>query len=255
MSKLIKLLVKLSIILAVLYSATWFGATYFLTQELASINKRSDITFAPVPSKIAGFPFWPRIEYSGIIKTSKYSINVKNMDITMNGDFKQAKMAISLPEGFTLTDIYTNTPQSFKSSHLHISAPYPLPKSNKVSSMKQWRDNKGKILVTSLLVQKKDIKISGAGVVILDSSLQPNGKIDLEVDGYQSLLNDLGDLGIIPKKEAGIVGALLSGLFGKKKANEPSNVPAFKTPLIIKQGGVYIGPMKVGRVNKIKWSE
>ena len=104
-------------------------------------------------------------------------------------------------------------------------------------------------VISSMQLQKKDIKIVGEGMISLDNNLQPNGKINLEIEGYQSLLKNLTEVGIVPKKESRIAGTIL-GLLGS--SNKTQN-HSFKTPLIIKGRTLYLGPIKVGRLNTINW--
>lgn len=240
------------IILGLLYTGAWFGAAYFVKNTLAS-NEMENVQFSPAPSDITGFPGFPKLKYTGTITTPTYAITATDMTISGHAGLKKVNLALNFPKGFSLKHKITGT-QKFNTSHIKLNAPYPLPISEKKADITAWQSSNGKVIVTSLLIQKDGVKVSGKkGVFGLDGNLQIAGTMDVSVNGYQKLLMQLGQSRHLPK-EAGIAGALIGQFLGGGKKSSKQET-SLDTTLNIKNRQVKVGPLKVTTLNKIKWKK
>ncbi len=250
MKTLLKYSFILALTLCVLYSALWFGLASLTNQEITRISTTGDVTFSPPLGHVSGFPFWHHLTYTGTLSTPDFSLTVEEMEMEIQIYTDRAKAHVTLPNGFQITDRYTHKTHHFGDSHLKLASPYPLPKNHSRKAMKIWRAQKGRLLVSSLLLQKEGVKIEGSGLLDLDENLQPQGKLNLSIYGYKALMAELGRTGKLSSQEAQLATAFIGQLFGQ---DGPKTQKAFKTPLTIKNNALYIGPLRVTKLKRIEW--
>lgn len=258
MKTLKKILIILIIALPTLYIAGWYTMAHLIERQLDTLDQASDITFSPAPSNVEGFPYWPRIRYTGTIKTPRFDIQAIGMLATIGADSLGITTKLDFPNGFILRDTQTNTPHEFQASHIELEVPLsPALKGQTKRHMEEWRDAGGQVSVSSLHIQKDDIKISGEGDIKLDQNLQPDGIINLKIRGYQQLLTELQQakmIRTIPQDKLNIATSLIGALTGQPDFATNKNAQ-FSAPMVIKNQLVYIGPMRVGKIQKISWPE
>lgn len=253
MTKLIKALIAITITLSTIYCGIWFGTAYLINNALSDMQKKSHIAFNPAPNNISGFPFWPKLVYTGKITTPSFTIQAENMSMTGIAQMDQVKLNLTFPSGFKIADHYTRKSHKFDKGHVKLTAPYPLPHGDNKKAMQQWQSDNGEIHISSLHLKKNKTQITGSGIVGLDRDLQIQGKINLSIQGYQDFLGELNKAGIISNKHVGLAQNILGSLFGGTQTKVKEK--AFKTPLIIKKRNVYIGPIKIAKLQKIKWKD
>ncbi|MBL4590304.1 MAG: DUF2125 domain-containing protein [Alphaproteobacteria bacterium] len=253
MTKLIKALIAITITLSVLYCGIWFGTAHFINNALSELQEDSHITFNPTPNNVSGFPFWPKLIYTGKITTPSFAIETKNMSMTGMVQIDQVKLNLAFPSGFKIADHYTRKSHKFDKGHIKLTAQYPLPLGDDKKAMRQWQKDNGEIHISSMYLKKNKTQITGSGIVGLDRDLQIQGKIYLSIQGYQDLLGELNKAGLISNKHVGLAQNILGSLFGGTQAETKEKT--FKTPLIIKNRNIYIGPIKIAKLQKIKWKD
>lgn len=242
------------IVIGLLYTGAWFGSAHLIKQYIAS-GQLKDITFSPALSDITGFPFFPKLSYTGTIKTPTFSITATDMMVTPTANFNQASVYIDFPKGFSL-QYRSAKVQKFNASHVKVTAPYPLPEGNSQAHIQAWQNKNGHILVSDMLLKKDGVKIVGKqGKFGLDQELQITGKMDTSIYGYQVLMAQIGQTGLINKKHMGLANAFLGQVLGGGTQATNKQEKAFNTPIIIKDRRVRVGPMTVAKLNKLKWTE
>jgi hypothetical protein len=230
-----------------IYSGLWFSVAYLTNNLIDNMASLKSVKFIPEPKKVSNFPFWHKIEYSGEISTPDFSLTASNASLQLQVRYNQININITANNGFKFIDKHARQSYEFDNSYVHLEVPYPLPKSTSNDDIAKWQ-SKGtdsKVRVSSLLLEKDNAKVTGEGIVRLDTRLQPTGKIDLSIYGYSLLLSELKRSGIISSKHISFAEKFVGELLGNDKP--------FNTPLIIKDRNIFIGPIKTGRLNKINW--
>ncbi len=78
------------------------------------------------------------------------------------------------------------------------------------AAMENWRTHGGALKLTALEVDWNTLKAKGTGQIALDAQHRPDGALQLDLDGVQSLAGELSKLGIMQGGNDGLAPALLA---------------------------------------------
>lgn len=109
--------------------------------------------------------------------------------------------------------------------------------------LERWRIASGGMVIRSVSVTKGKFQVTGSGRLTIDDERRPAGTIDARVRGIGQIARKLG-LGLGPVN----MGNLAAGLFGRKKSEAPEKPAgiAIPLPVMLRDGRVWIGPVKTG---------
>lgn len=124
-----------------------------------------------------------------------------------------------------------------------------LPPGPLVRAISAWRDGGGTIAVDHLRLHWGALGARGTGTLALDRDLQPIGAFSGAIEGYGEILTALVKSGRLHAQEAGLARLALTIL---AKAG-PDGRPEIATSFRIKDGEMYLGPVKLGPVPRIRW--
>jgi hypothetical protein len=100
-------------------------------------------------------------------------------------------------------------------------------------ALEAWRAASGLLKVETLQINKGNFRLTGKGDLSLDAERRLAGRIDLEVQGAEQLLQGAG---LMPR---GALGGLLGGVLG-------GNGRSARLPLVLENGRAQIGPFPLG---------
>ncbi len=109
--------------------------------------------------------------------------------------------------------------------------------------IKAWRDGNGALDISELKINKGRLAFEATGRLKLDNMLRPEGNLQTRTAGLSSLLERAG----LPAA-AGLKSGLLGNLFRKPGAAAPAREDSAERfipmPLILRDGYIWIGPIK-----------
>lgn len=135
---------------------------------------------------------------------------------------------------------------------LDIDAFMPVPPPSRLTRerLAQWRMDGGEIQVENIEVTWWPVHMIGGGTIGLDEMLQPSGKLDLEITGFDTLIDMIAAAGLMTAKTREMAHMGL-GLMAKRR--EGSDTPFINVPLMIRNNAVSLGPVPIMRLEPIVW--
>lgn len=121
-----------------------------------------------------------------------------------------------------------------------LAVPVPRDSATPEEVMEAWRQAGGRLDLVSLNLDKGPLAARLSGTLGLDGQHRPEGRLDVAMSGADQLARNLG----LPPESAlvgGLLGKLLAG-----PAAAASGPPALRLPLVLHDGRVAIGPVRLG---------
>jgi hypothetical protein len=125
----------------------------------------------------------------------------------------------------------------------------PFPAGQLRQAAAAWRDAGGTIELDRFALRWGGVAVNGSGTLALDQNLQPMGAFSGAVSGFDQLLNALAEAGQL---RMGDLTLARLGLAALAKPG-PDGKPEVSTSFTIQDGQMYLGPLKLGPVPRIKW--
>jgi hypothetical protein len=112
-----------------------------------------------------------------------------------------------------------------------------------------WRESGGTLELDHLSLRWGTLAITGSGTVALDAELQPEGAFSGTVEGYNELIAALVEAGHMRRGESQLA-RLALGFLAKPG---PDGTPQIATSFRIQNGGIFLGPVRLGQAPRIMW--
>jgi hypothetical protein len=133
---------------------------------------------------------------------------------------------------------------------LDLDFPSNFPLHMTLQTMSVWRDKGGQIAIPNLVILSSSLTLAGNGFLELDQNLQPSGRINLKVTGFEDLLTRLEQDGIMKGPSVKITRSFAQMM---TKTDPETNSSFIMTELRIQDQGIFLGPMRIGTIQKINW--
>jgi len=114
----------------------------------------------------------------------------------------------------------------------------------------RWRLSGGQIEISRLDIDWSGLELTAAGSVVLNEDLQPRGRLDAEIYGYEAIVDGLVAAGRLTEQQ-GVVGKLALGLIARRKPGEDR--PFLAAPVFVEAGHLRLGPVQLMPVPIIEW--
>jgi hypothetical protein len=102
-----------------------------------------------------------------------------------------------------------------------------------------WRDAGGTIEVGHVSLQSGPIDIQGSGTLAIDAELRPVGAFAAEIQGYDTVVDQLVADGRVSRKNADLARAVLATMAG---ADAETGKSKLTIPISMQDGWLYVGP-------------
>ena len=113
-----------------------------------------------------------------------------------------------------------------------------------------WRDAGGTIELRRLNMVWSDLVLDADGTLALDAEMQPMGAMTARITGFRQAVDALVAAGMVRPRDA-ITAKIVLGLLAKTPPG--GGPPRITAPLTAQDGGLYIGPVKILRLPRIRW--
>ncbi|CAA7617598.1 DUF2125 domain-containing protein [Magnetospirillum sp. UT-4] len=126
----------------------------------------------------------------------------------------------------------------------------PLPPSPAASDLLAWSAAGGVIELEHLEVDWEPVAVEADGTLALDGAGQPLAALSARVRGFGALMDRLAEARVLDAGTAAAARMVLS-LMARPDAQ---GRPAVPVPLTVQDGGVWMGPARIGSVPPLNWS-
>ena len=113
-----------------------------------------------------------------------------------------------------------------------------------------WRDAGGTIELTRFSMVWSDLALDADGTLALDAEMQPMGAMTVRITGFRQAVDALVAAGMLRPHEA-ITAKIVLGLLATTPPG--GGPPRITAPLTVQDGGLYVGPVKMLRLPRIRW--
>lgn len=113
-----------------------------------------------------------------------------------------------------------------------------------------WRDEGGTIELSRLDMVWSDLVLDADGTLALDAEMQPMGAMTARITGFRQTVDALVAAGMVRPRDA-ITAKIVLGLLAKTP--QGGGPPRITAPLTAQDGGLYVGPVKILRLPRIRW--
>lgn len=254
MKKALYTSLALFVVALVAYYVFWFTLATALTQQVDSGWEATEASGARIigeKPKVGGFPFAPKVTFSGMITESNltsWSIpKIEFRGYPLPG-FTQY---LELPKGVEISGPAFRRPVVLDEAYLTVRLPLNLPTTFNETTVRAWQQAQGALPVERISFKAKELSVTGSGVLSLDEKLQPSGQIMTRVVGMDALLADLTEEGILKGQSAIMAQSFLQMI--NQKDPETGEV-YFETPIRVQNRGIFLGPMRVATLPEIVWT-
>lgn len=235
-----------------LYTGFWFWFAARIEQGaqdfILDLQKRPDIGVVVRGLGVSGFPGTPVVTFSGTIHDSATAVHIPALRV--RGVFLPGSVLdAEIPQGYA---IHSTRPFAFQNLllaqivRIRVVIPAHLPADFSENSMRMWRDGGNAIALEDITILRDDgLAIMGAGGIGLDEDLQPDVRLRLAILRPDLLVRDLADGKILGGTQENIVRAVVSAL--------TKDDGSLHTDCAIRNGGMYLGPVRVGNVPFLLW--
>ncbi|MEE2954578.1 MAG: DUF2125 domain-containing protein [Pseudomonadota bacterium] len=114
----------------------------------------------------------------------------------------------------------------------------------------EWAKNGGSVEVEKLGLKWSELRLIGSGTLALDPTFQPIGAFTTRITGYNAIIKKLVKQGVIRPRTALLSQLVLNSLSTNSLENGRKELNA---PITIQEGWVFVGPLKLFKIPKIKW--
>jgi len=218
------MVLPLLLLVALIYSALWFGAAEQMTQKYLTGYSQNGITRISSPPQISGFPGAITLSNEREeFRSANGAVAVNNISIT---SWPLPGTPVKITMGaITITDKGWSNPLRFTALRADI-----LMRNNVIQ-------------ITDGALQDDDMRINVSGLIDLDplqnGAPYPDAALDVAMDNPEHLLMQLARNDILPSDQARMAAAGISSFQGADKR---------ALPLRLEDGMIYIGPFRLARL-------
>ncbi|WP_366655077.1 DUF2125 domain-containing protein [Fodinicurvata sp. EGI_FJ10296] len=127
----------------------------------------------------------------------------------------------------------------------------PLPRRRwSADDIVAWRDAGGQVRIDRAHLIWGPVTIEADGDLTLDAALQPRGRINVRVEGYEVLLDMMEERGVLEGRQATMARVGLQMMAGPPNEDGRSVLEA---PITIQDRRVQIGPVQIATLPEIEW--
>ena len=127
--------------------------------------------------------------------------------------------------------------------HARFTGPIP-PLRDPATALAAWRDGGQRLLLDNLTLRWGPLDLRGHGSLGLDPALQPEGSAEVQITGYDEVIDALARAGAITRNDAKVVSTLLS-LMARNGSGETQEADL---PLTLKDRTLSVGAIPVLRL-------
>lgn len=131
----------------------------------------------------------------------------------------------------------------------------PPPMVVSAPALRAWQEAGGRVTLADLLLHWSDLRLSGTGEGGLDTALQPQGRLDLEIRGLREGVMALTESGMLSPRDAAVAMGGIGLLTGAGGAGADGAERPVALPLTLSDGIVRLGPLPLGRVPPVIWPD
>lgn len=142
--------------------------------------------------------------------------------------------------------------QDIAHARLNLTVSGPLPSTVEAREVAAWRDAGGLVAIDMLSLDWGPLSITGSGTFVLDSALQPSGRLIADIRGFAETVDALVDAGIVESRPATFAKAGLSLL---AVPSEDGRGPVLTAPFAIENRQLALGPLPLGSLPEIAWPD
>ncbi len=212
-------------------------------QKLAT----NGIVFREYPI-VTGYPYPPRIEYSGQIVTNRGIFTIPRMSIQYLLPFRHFE--IILPSGMTFTENWINASFELDTFFVKGKLPDNWPGRVHSTSIASWQQRGESFDIQRLYMKKGSFQLDASGFIGLDRTLQPTGVIETKAIGHDLLIKNLRDTGLLPDPIGGIVQVAVRTLSTK---HPETGEALIAVPVKLSDQAIRIGVLRVASLPAIDW--
>ena len=121
-----------------------------------------------------------------------------------------------------------------------------IPAGPLAAALAGWRDNGGTLEVKRFRLAWATLSLNAEGTLALDRELQPMGVLTARIIGFRETVDRLTANGIIRPRQA-MTAKIVLGLLAR------GSPPEIKAPISAQDGGLYIGPVRLMGLPKVRW--
>ncbi|MDY0028461.1 MAG: DUF2125 domain-containing protein [Pseudobdellovibrionaceae bacterium] len=208
--------------------------------------------------EISGFPFPPEAHFSGVV-TMSFDIYMGNSE----------PLVFEIPDlkfvGFPLTGltIYLEAPQGLGISEqisgrglrldyalINATLPKNIPEKFVYREVKKWQETQDYLIFNHIFFQTGEVRISGDGVLGLNSDLQPDLRLQTRITGMDALFEKLSKDTAIKQRDLDISKSFLKLI---AETDPETGELYFETGFFIQNNNMFIGPMRIGTIPPLEW--
>ena len=125
-----------------------------------------------------------------------------------------------------------------------------IPPGRPADALSVWQKSGGTMEIGHLELGWASLIVQAGGTMALDSSLQPVGALTGKISGYNETADTLVTANLI-KPGAAMVAKFALGALSRTPRG--GGRPQIEVPLSLQEGWLYVGPVKLLRLPKIRW--
>jgi hypothetical protein len=251
-NKILSLLFAL-IALGLIYSLYWYATAQIVQKQIDKIwteQFATDFSIVGEKPSLSGFPLRPTWSFSGSLQdTSKLNWEIKDMHLK-GVPLPAHHVTLESQQGLQISNAFMPRPIPIDQLRLDLDFPSNFPLHMTLQTMSAWRDKGGQIAIPNLVILSSSLTLAGNGFLELDQNLQPSGRINLKVTGFEDLLTRLEQDGIMKGPSVKITRSFAQMM---TKTDPETNTRFIMTELRIQDQGIFLGPMRIGTIQKINW--
>jgi hypothetical protein len=122
----------------------------------------------------------------------------------------------------------------------------------RAAALAAWRDAGGVVQVRAARAEIGDVSLDADGTMALDALLQPQAAFTVRLGGFDAAVGALVAGGVLDARRAAMVRFVLGAL---AEVPEGGGRKIVSAPLTVQDGGVFLGPIEVGRLRPVRWPE
>lgn len=234
------------------YTALWFWMTKQIRVEIdrfISEAQKEEITVVTRILEIRGYPFTPKILFSGRLSKDDTVIEVPEL-LVQSLLLPNKPIKIYALQGLSILEPADTAIWSLDSLRIDGIIPKTLPPALFHEDLSVWKETGGNIQVDHIELKKQDLTLTGAGTLFLDDTLQPAGELSTRMTGYLDFLFWLQQNGYVETREALLATTVLTGLSRTDKNGETS----VNADLTLQNRTLFVGPLRVVKLPMIVWN-
>lgn len=239
----------------VAYYMFWFSVAAEIERQIDLAWDKAQVqgvTITGQKPRVKGFPGYPQIYFSGFVYEQNGTQWTLPAVYLRGFPVPGFDVALEMPQGMSIGGKPYPHPVELDRFFLSIHLPSQMPASTDVKEIRAWQQSGHVIPVNMIAFKVKEMMVQGQGQVGLDERLQITGQIMTRVVGFDSLLADLTEKGMMKGKSAVMAQSFLQIINQK---DPKSGETFFDTPIRIQNHGVFLGPLRVATLAPMVWEE